>query len=504
MSSMTSRPLSTVRSRSSARPIPCARRWRSLVAFVLAAAGGGLMGTGQLGAAAAGPRPNIILILVDDLRWDDVGYAGHPFVKTPNIDRIAREGLDFRNAFATTPLCSPSRATILTGLYPHTHGITDNTDRSAASHKLITFPLLLQRTGYETAFVGKWHMGNDDTPRPGFDYWACMKGQGSTLDATLNVNGKVEQTKGYVTDELTRRAVEFVEKSRQKPFLLYFSHKALHPETIQRADGSLSDPTASHFIPAERHKDLYAGEYVPRRPNALSPPETQPALLRKLPGLPPLGPDTGSSDQTILDRLRMLAAVDESTGALFQALESTGQLDNTVILFTGDHGYYYGEHGLSVERRLAYEEGLRIPLAIRYPALIKDGGAKRDPMVLTLDLAPTILELGGAPVPANLQGKSLVPLLRGNGPELRDAFLIEYYSDTVFPRVKNMGYQAVRTLNWKYIHYVDLEGMDELYDLNRDPYEMRNSISNPHHAKALEDMHQELARLLRVTEAPAR
>ena len=456
------------------------------------------------GAAPAGGRPNIIFILVDDLRWDDLGYAGHPFSKTPHIDRIAKEGVSFRNAFATTPLCSPSRATILTGQYAHTHGITDNLDRSPATHKLITFPLLLQQAGYETAFVGKWHMGNDDSPRPGFDFWAGLRGQGTTVDAPINLNGKTVATKGYVTDRLTDQAMTFLQKSHTKPFMLYLSHKALHPETVQRADGSLSDPSASNFIPADRHKELYAGEYVPRRPNALAPPEGKPALMRNLPGVPPLSPDTGSSDKTVLDRLRMLASVDESTGTLLKALEAAGSLDDTVVVVTGDHGYFYGEHGLSVERRLAYEESVRIPLAIRYPTLVTDSNSKRDQTVLTLDIAPTLLEIGGVPRPATMQGKSLVGLLKGSGPELRDGFLIEYYSDTVFPRMNDMGYQAVRTNDWKYIHYLHLPGSDELYDLNRDPYEMRNLATSERHKDKLALMKQELERQIKETKAPKR
>ena len=455
-------------------------------------------------ATAAETRPNIVLVLVDDLRWDDVGFGGHPFSKTPNMDRVATEGVKFSNAFATTPLCSPSRATILTGLHAHTHGITDNTDRSPASHRLVTFPLLLQRAGYDTAFIGKWHMGNDDTPRPGFSFWAALQGQGSSFDATLNVNGKVARTSGYVTDVLTERALDFLRQPRARPFLLYMSHKALHPEAVQRADGSISDPTASNFIPAGRHATLYSDQSVPRRPNALGGPRGKPALERKLPGIPPLNRDTGSSDKTILDRLRMLASVDESTGALIKALEASGELDRTVFVVTSDHGYFYGEHGLSVERRLAYEEAIRIPLAVRYPPLIKKRSATRDQMVLTIDLAPTFLELGGAPAPKNLHGKSLVSLLGNEGRGIRDSFLIEYYSDTVFPRVRNMGYQAVRTDRWKYIHYLHLPGMDELYDLKQDPYEMNNLAADDRANNQLAAMNAELSRLLEATKAPKR
>ena len=470
-----------------ARPHP--RRFAAWCALLL-------VGVGCFAAGA--DRPNIIFILADDVRWDDLGATGHPFSKTPHIDRVAREGVMFRNVFATTVICSPSRANILTGLHTHAHGIVDNTDRSPQSHQLATFPQWLQRAGYETAFVGKWHMGNDDSRRPGFEHWVCLKGQGSTFDPELNVNGKPEIAKGYVTDILNERAIAFLKAKHTKPFLLYFSHKAVHPETVQRADGSLSDPTLSNFIPADRHKTLYADAKVPRRPNALEAPQRKPALLRPLPGVEPLSPKTGSSDDVIKNRLRMLATVDEGVGEIFKALEATGQLDRTVLVFTSDHGYFYGEHGLSVERRLAYEEGIRIPLFVRYPKLIK-AGSRRNQMVLTLDFAPTIAELAGAQVPAGLHGKSIVSLLAENGPASRDAFLIEHFSETVFPRMRNMGYQAVRTEGWKYIHYVDLPDSDELYDLNRDPYEMRNLINASGTAGELAKLKAELANQLQAT-----
>lgn len=444
-------------------------------------------------AASAADRPNILFVLVDDLRWDDLGAAGHPFSRTPHLDRVAKEGALFRNAFAVTVICSPSRANILTGLHTHRHGIVDNTDRSPASHRLDTFPQWLQRAGYETGLIGKWHMGNDDTRRPGFDRWVCLKGQGSSFDPELNVDGRAEHPRGYVTDILTTHAVNFVRARRDRPFLLFLAHKALHPETAQRADGSLSDPNASNFIPAERHRHLYADAKITRRPNALQPPAGKPALLRSLPGVEPLSPRTGTSDDSIRGRLRMLAAVDESMGELFRALESTGQLDRTLVVVTGDQGYYYGEHGLSVERRLAYEEGIRIPLFLRYPARIA-AGTRRHQLVLTLDFAPTLAELAGAAAPAGLHGRSLVPLFAADGPPLRDAFLIEHFSDTVFPRTRNLGYQAVRTADWKYIRYVELPGADELYDLNRDPFELRNLASAPDAAEDLAKMQAELAR----------
>ena len=450
-------------------------------------------------AATAGPpgRPNFVFVLVDDLRWDELGCAGHPYLRTPHLDRVAREGVFFRNAFATTPLCSPSRASLLTGQYAHRHGIVDNTDRSADSHRLDTFPRRLQAAGYETAFLGKWHMGNDPTPRPGFDVWTCLKGQGSTNDPELYENGVAAKVPGYVTDILTDRAVAFLRRERAKPFLLYLAHKALHPETAQNADGSLTDPGASRFIPAERHRTLYAGAPVPRRPNALAPPEGKPALLRRIGDLPPLGPVTGTSDETVRDRQRMLSAVDEGLGAVFRALEETGRLDDTVVVVTSDHGYFYGEHGLSVERRLAYEEAVRIPLLVRYP--VRKARGTIDATALTIDLAPTLLDLAGVPVPETMQGRSLAPLLDGAAMNSRSSFLIEYFTDTVFPRVHKMGYRAVRTGRWKYIHYTELEGMDELYDLEADPYEMKNRIGDPAARSDLDTLKGELDRILAET-----
>jgi arylsulfatase A-like enzyme len=447
--------------------------------------------------AAAGEQsqhPNMIVILIDDLRWDEMGCAGHPFIKTPHIDRIAREGLLSRNAFVVTPLCSPSRASFLTGLYPHVHGIIDNTNRSARSYELPTFPPLLQAAGYETGFIGKWHMGNDYKPRPGFDYWVSMPGQGESIDPDLYEDGRLAKVRGYVTDIFNQRAVAFLRRPRNRPFLLYLPHKAVHPNVTQRDDGSLTDPTDEWFIPAERHKTLYAEATIVRRPNAADDLEGKPALTRRLEGVKPLAAATGSSDEVIRNRARMLAAVDEGVGQIFQALEQTGQLDNTVLIFTSDEGYFYGEHHLSVERRLAYEESIRIPFLVRYPRLIKPGSTL-DQMVLNIDLAPTLLELAGQSIPKTIHGRSLVPLLRGQTVPWRSSFLVEYYTDTVFPRVRNMGYTAVRTERHKYIHYNELTGMDELYSLQADPYEMKNLIADPAAQPVLQQMQAELAKL---------
>ncbi|MDB6057128.1 MAG: betC 2, partial [Verrucomicrobiales bacterium] len=279
------------------------------------------------------------------------------------------------------------------------------------------------------------------------------------------------------------------------PFLLWVAHKAVHPDLQQAADGTLSDPSAGKFIPAERHKNLYSDKRIPRRPNFGVAPKDKPALARQIDSLPPLSDKTGTDDETIRNRLRMVTAVDEGVGRMLKVLEQTHQLDNTLFVFTSDEGYFYGEHGLSVERRLAYEESALIPLVMRYPKLIKPNSA-RDEMVLNIDIAPTMLDIGGAKIPRTIEGRSLVPLLQGKNVPWRDSFLIEYWSDKVFPRVLNMGYKAVRTDRWKYIHYADLTGMDELYDLKNDPFEMTNVISTTE-ARAVGRLHEQIIELSR-------
>jgi N-acetylglucosamine-6-sulfatase len=446
-------------------------------------------------AAGAAP-PNIVFILMDDLRWDEIGCNGHPFAETPNIDRIAREGVRFRNAFVTTPLCSPSRASFLTGQYTHAHGIIDNTARDAQSHRLPTFPRVLHAAGYETGFVGKWHMGNDDSPRPGFDHWVSFKGQGTYHDPELNENGKTVKAAGYTTDVLSDRAAAYVARKRTRPFFLWLAHKAVHPELTQYADGSVSDPNGGVFLPAERHKALYVDRPVPRRPNAGQPPAGKPALQRKIGNLPALGPATGTDDETIRNRLRMLKAADEGIGRVLTALEATGRLDDTVVIFTSDEGYFFGEHGLSFERRLAYEESIHIPLLVRYPRLAR-AGSTIDGFALGIDIAPTVLGLANAKANHAMHGRSLVPLLEGRSDGWRKSFMIEYFSDNTMPRISHMGYRALRTERWKYIRYSELEGMDELYDLANDPYEMRNVIGTGEGMKALPALRMELERFAR-------
>jgi N-acetylglucosamine-6-sulfatase len=418
--------------------------------------------------AQTSQKPNIIFILVDDLRWDALGATGHPFVKTPNIDRLAREGMIFRNASVTTPLCSPSRSSFLTGQYVHKTGVTGNGNNLERAMQLQTFPRLLQQAGYTTGYFGKWHMGNHDQPKPGFDRWVSFRGQGRYLDVPLNVDGQAVDNKGYTTDVLSDYTVEFIRRKHDKPFLAYLSHKAVH--------GPFDDPPG--------RESLYADQPIKRSPNAQDTLEGKPALLRAIDNQPAVRPGGGSGDKLIRTQMRMLTVIDEGVGRILKALEGTGQLDNTIIIFTSDNGYFWGEHGLG-DKRFAYEESIRIPLLVRYPRLIKAGSERRQ-MVLNIDIAPTLLELGGAKVPSDVHGRSLVPLFKADSKRWRPSFLAEYFAEQQFPRCPT--WQAVRTERWKYIRYTELEGMDELYDLQSDPYEMKNLINDRRARATLDQM----------------
>lgn len=454
----------------------------SPTSFALIAAG--LLAAATMTATAQSrrdSRPNIVVVLVDDLRWDALGHAGHPFARTPNIDRLAAEGVRFQNAFVTLPLCSPSRASFLTGQYAYTHGILDNTDRTPRSQQLTTFPALLQRRGYETAFVGKWHMGNDDAPRPGFDHWVSFKGQGVYRDPELNVNGRVDRATGYITDVLTEHALEFIRRRHTRPFCLYLSHKAVH----------------GPFTPAERHARLFEGEAIQRRTGASDDLSGKPALRRSQPAAgSPAG--RGPGDDLIRNQLRCLASIDEGLGRLLRALSGADELDNTLVVFTSDNGFFWGEHGLG-DKRAAYEEALRIPLLIRYPRLVKSGSVRRQ-LVLNVDLAPTILDIARVPRPADLHGRSLVKVLGSERAGHRDAALVHYFNEPRFPRIPT--WRAVRTERWKYIDYPDHPDWAEMYDLSVDPAELRNLAGDPSVARERVELQKELRRLLKSAGAP--
>ncbi len=446
-------------------------------------------------ARAAGDRPNFLFINIDDLAWNAMGFTGRfPFLKTPNIDRIAREGVDFKNAFVTISLCSPSRACSLTGCYAHKHDVRTNEGRD--SHPgLPTYPQVLQEAGYATAHVGKWHMRPTAEPRPGFDYWLSFRGQGVYTDPTLNENGREFQAKGYMTDILSDYAVAWLKQARDKPFCLNLWHKAVH----------------GPFTPPDRDRNAFLGETLPQPPNWDDDYADKPPWIRRSTkygarrepwqaseGMPvperiPPYPWNGR-DRNRMNYLRSIQAIDEGLGRIFDLLEAQGQLDNTCIIFTSDNGFFLGEHRRG-DKRLAYEESMRIPLLVRFPKRAKPGTA-REEMVLNIDVAPTLIDLAGEPVPGEMQGRSLAPLLRGGTPRWRKSFLYEYFEEAWLPGIPTM--LAVRTPQWKYITYPDRPGEgEELYDLVHDPIEMHNLAQDPAHARTLGRMRAELKRLKR-------
>ena len=292
---------------------------------------------------------------------------------------------------------------------------------------------------------------------------------------------------GYVTDILNEHAVKFIKQQRAKPFVLYLSHKAVH----------------GPFTPAERHKNLYADAKVTAPPSVNDSLEGKPVLTRESENAASQKPKKkakGKADNTVqkkfppgimLQQLRALASIDDGVGLIFSALEQTKQLDNTVFIFAGDNGYFWAEHGLG-DKRWAYEESIRDPLLVRYPKAVK-AGTKVDEIVLNIDVAPTFLELGGAKIPKEIQGESFFPLLKGERVKWRDSALFEYFQENNFSRTPT--WQAVRNERWKYIQYTNLSGMDELYDLKHDRFEMKNLINSSSSQKQLKEMKDELARL---------
>ncbi len=452
-------------------------------------------------------KPNFIVILVDDLRYDEFGAGGHPYMKTPHVDRLAAEGALFERAFHTTPICSPNRASIVTGQYASRHGIIDNVARDAMSQRLPNYHLALQKLGYETGHVGKWHMGNDGMPRPGYHHWVSFDGHGSLNDPRLNVNGAYETRSGYMTDLLNQEALAFVERKRSKPFALFFAHKAVHPDAHQAADGTLDMSRFGGYIPAERHRGLYANGVFPKKPNMLS----ARGLVRQKPAWADafelkrskhsralLDAIQAGSQEEIRQRARMMASVDEGVGMLLEALARQKRLDDTLILFLGDNGYFFGEHGLGPERRFAYEEGIRAPFVLRYPRRAKAGARIRD-LVICPDIAPTLIEFAGGRPGAQVQGRSLAPLLAGRRRGWRKSFLVEYWAEQAMPWLVGMTYKAVRTDRHKLIHWVNrgVAGeLDELYDLERDPWELKNLVRSTRHAALRTSLRRDLRRLV--------
>lgn len=438
-------------------------------------------------------RPNFVFVYSDDHRWDAMSCMKHPFVQTPNMDRLAAEGLRFANAFVTTSLCAPSRASILTGQYAHTHGVRNNTGPDYGAD-CPTLGVSLQELGYETAYIGKWHMDSANaTPRPGYDQWVSFPGQGVYIDPELNENGRTIQAEGYITDLLTDYAVSFIEKPHDAPFCLVVSHKAVH----------------GPFEPADRHKGLYEGAALPEPPTNSDDLSTKPAWQRatvvrgivelnvvrnKDTPVPPAvqPPPWRGSAPLIMSYHRTLVAVDDSVGRIYAALDRAGVLDDTVFVYSSDNGFRFFDRPTLGDKRLMYEASIRVPYLVRYPPLVEPGTVRPE-LVLNIDLAPTFIDLAGGEVPAAMQGRSWRPLLEGRPDGWRTSFLYEYFQEAWVPGLPTL--LGVRTDDWKLCTTPDLDDIPELYDLANDPYEMINVAMDPAYAAKREELEAELERL---------
>lgn len=432
-------------------------------------------------AVTGAERPNFLILITDDQRYDALGVvqkeqgdrARFPWFQTPNLDRLAAEGVRFRNAFVVNSLCAPSRAVMLTGRYNHINGVASNFRAFPVEN--VTYATLLRQIGYTTAYFGKWHM-DAQTERPGFDYFASFVGQGRYFDCPLLVCGRETPTTGWVDDVTTQYAIRFIKECAKgdKPWLVVVGFKGSH----------------GPFTPPDRAKGRFEGRSAKRTPNFGSRPPYLPGLRADRPA------ETASESEVPvnLDYFRCISAVDECVGQLLQALEESGVAGNTVVIFQSDNGFYLGEHGLG-DKRSAYEESLRIPLIARHPRSIPKG-LLRDEMVLNLDLAPTILDFAGAEIPAQMQGRSWRPLAEGKHVPWRRSWLYEYFAEKQRnSRVPDIV--AVRTESAKLITYPGHDDWTELYDLRNDPYETRNIYRDPSASELRRELEAELERLKR-------
>lgn len=438
---------------------------------------------------AESKKMNVVFILTDDHRPDFMGFTGKiKWQQTPGMDMLAREGAYFKNAFVTTSLCSPSRASILTGQYSHVHTIVDNV--AGEPDGLVYFPQYLQKNGYQTSFFGKWHMGDeDDRPRPGFDHWESFRGQGIYYNPKLNINGIRHSYKDstYITDLLTEHAVTWLDnRDNGKPFFLYLSHKAVH----------------SPLAPAKRHKGMYknlkyekpatywqtqSDEY-----KNLKWPEWLKQQRYSWHGVDYMYHNHNDIDSMIQAYTETLMAVDESIQTVIQYLKANGLEKNTMVIYMGDNGFSWGEHGL-IDKRHFYEESVKVPLLVYAPGLFS-GGQIVDRMVQNIDIAPTVLELAGLKKPAYMPGSSFVQLLKGDTTEWRNKIFYEYFWEYDFPMTPTVF--GVRSDKFKYIRYHGIWDQNELYDLENDPNEIYNLIDNPKYADVVRSMATDLVNWL--------
>ena len=480
---------------------------------------------------AASPRPNILIIMADDHAYQAVSAYDGRRNQTPNIDRIANEGVRFDRCYVTNSICAPSRACLLTGKYSHQNGLYDNFTEFDGGQT--TFPKLLRAAGYQTALIGKWHLRSDPT---GFDHWDVLPGQGRYYRPIFKSTSGTTGTPGYVTVVTTDKAVEWLRRGRdaERPFLLMVHHKAPHrpwdppSEQLARYDSQDIPEPATLFddyatrTTAARHATMRISQMNPESDLKMWPPDSRyrETLLRlmtaeqraawerrvdpRLAAFDAANPE--GDDRTrwfyqlyLKDYLRCIAAVDESVGRLLECLADLDLADNTIVVYTSDQGFYLGEHGW-FDKRFMYEESLRTPLVVRWPGVIEPGRVEKR-IVSNVDFAATFLDVAGANIPGDMQGRSFLPLLRGESPgDWRGSFYYHYYEKVegehaVYP------HEGVTTGRAKLIHFYPL-GQWELYDLERDPQELTNVYGRADYAETQAKLTAELARLRRELEVP--
>ena len=458
-------------------------------------------------------RPNIVLILADDHAAHAIGAYGSTVARTPNIDRLASEGLRFERAFCGNAICAPARATLLTGTHSHVHGVIDNAARFDGSQP--TFPQALQRSGYQTALVGKWHLKSDPT---GFDHWEVFPDQGQYYDPELlSASGK-RRAEGYATEVITDLALEWLDaRASEQPFLLCLQHKAPHRswepgprELALYADEVLPEPAtlfddyatrASGAVAQEMsiardlsELDLKLGKPTPKSAQAMAAwsaaYDAENAALRAQP-LSGAARTSWNFQRYFKDYLRCVAGVDASVGRVLDYLEREGLSEDTLVIYASDQGFFLGEHGW-YDKRWMYEEALRFPLVMRWPGKIAPGMVDRH-LVSGIDLAPTLCEVGGSAALPDAQGVSLAPILRGEplAPS-RDALYYRYYE---FPEPHRVEpHFGVRTERHKLLVFPRLDAC-ELFDLETDPDELRNLAGNPAYAELEARLRARLASL---------
>lgn len=454
-------------------------RWRMTLLLVLPL----MLSLGRY-LPAVERKPNFVYIFTDDQRWDALGVvqkeqedrARFPWLKTPHLDRLAREGVRFRNAFVVNALCAPSRATLVTGQYGHVNGVVNNHTPHPDGN--LSLPALLRPAGYTSAYIGKWHHGSQSGKRPGFDYSASFVGQGKYFDCPVEINGVATPTQGFIDDVTTEYAAGFIRANKDQPFLMILGYKTCH----------------GPFAPPPRHEKTYEGEQARRVPNLgarapYRPIDAKPAAAKAAESDAPTVP-------TNLGMFRGITAIDDNVGKLLDLLDELKLTDDTVVCFSSDNGFYLGEHGLG-DKRSAYEEALRVPMLVRYPRLMPQGRTE-DRMVLNVDPAPTFLDLAGMQVPATMHGRSWKPLLAGeaNVP-WRDSFFYCYFFERGFATPTTT---AVRTENAKLIKYPGHDDWTEVFDLKDDPYETKNLAADPAYAelrKTLEAEYDKQAKAIR-------